>query len=49
MALIILFFVETKLGEFWTTVAFIVGAVTSLVAGYIGMRVAVFTNYRCCF
>jgi len=49
MALVIVFFVETNLGEFWTTVAFLTGAITSLVSGYIGMRVAVFSNYRCCF
>jgi len=47
MAIIIIFLVETHLGEFWTTVAFLLGAITSLVSGYIGMRVAVFSNYRC--
>ena len=49
MALIIIFFVESNLGEFWTTVAFLTGCVTSIISGYIGMRVAVFSNYRCCF
>lgn len=30
-----------------TVVAFIVGSITSIIAGYIGMRVAVYTNVRC--
>merc|ERR1719409_2392492 len=29
-----------------TTIAFVVGAVTSIVAGWIGMSIAVFTNVR---
>lgn len=49
MALVIIFAVETKLGEFWTTIAFLLGAFTSLISGYIGMRVAVFANYRCAY
>ena len=35
----------------YTTVAFYIGAMTSMLCGYIGMRVAVFTNVRttyCC-
>lgn len=47
MALVIIFAVESKLGEFWTTISFLLGAITSICAGYIGMRVAVFSNYRC--
>jgi len=47
MAIIIIFLVETHLGEFWTTIAFLLGALTSIISGYIGMRVAVFANYRC--
>jgi len=47
MAIIIIFAVETHLGEFWTTISFLVGALTSIICGYIGMRVAVFSNYRC--
>lgn len=47
MAIVIIFGVESNLGEFWTTVAFILGALTSLLSGYVGMRVAVFSNYRC--
>jgi len=33
----------------WTTVAFLLGAITSILAGYIGMTVAVYSNYRCTF
>ncbi len=47
MALVIIFGVESTLGEFWITIAFILGAFTSLLSGFIGMRVAVFSNYRC--
>jgi Na+/H+-translocating membrane pyrophosphatase len=36
----------------YTAVAFLVGAVTSIASGYIGMKIAVFTNarttYMCC-
>jgi H(+)-translocating pyrophosphatase len=49
LAIIIFFVVETTLGQCWTTVAFITGACTSLLAGYIGMRVACFSNYRCSY
>jgi H+-translocating diphosphatase len=38
--------VEPKLGTFYTTTAFLVGGFTSIVAGYIGMRIAVYTNVR---
>jgi len=49
MAVVIIFAVETHLGEFWTTIAFMSGAVTSIVSGYIGMRVAVYSNIRCAY
>jgi inorganic pyrophosphatase len=38
--------VEEEYGTFWTTGAFFAGAVTSIVAGYIGMKVAVYSNGR---
>lgn len=38
--------VEPTLGTFYTTVAFIVGGVTSIASGYIGMRIAVYCNVR---
>ena len=37
---------EVKLGQFYTTIAFLIGGFTSIVAGYIGMRIAVYTNVR---
>jgi Na+/H+-translocating membrane pyrophosphatase len=33
----------------YTALAFIIGAATSILAGYIGMRIAVYTNTRTCF
>ncbi|KAL4503287.1 hypothetical protein ABPG72_000893 [Tetrahymena utriculariae] len=49
MAVVIFFAVEEKLGHFWTTGAFLLGCFTSMLAGFIGMRVAVFSNYRTAF
>ena len=40
------FTAEIRFGEFYTTIAYIVGAATSILSGYIGMRVAVYTNVR---
>jgi inorganic pyrophosphatase len=37
---------EPTLGYLYTTFAFLIGAVTSIVSGYIGMRIAVYTNVR---
>jgi inorganic pyrophosphatase len=39
---IILFFAT----DLWTTVAFVVGAITSILCGWIGMRIATYTNVR---
>lgn len=33
----------------FTAVAFLIGASTSILAGYIGMRIAVYTNTRTAF
>jgi Na+/H+-translocating membrane pyrophosphatase len=49
LAFLIFFTVEEKLGYLWTTISFILGAFTSMLAGFIGMRVAVFSNYRTAF
>lgn len=46
MSALLFFSVEKKLGQAWTTVAFAAGAITSLIAGYIGMIVAVNANGR---
>jgi Na+/H+-translocating membrane pyrophosphatase len=43
---IILFFAVDVIGKPYTTIAFLVGGLTSILAGYIGMRVAVYTNVR---
>jgi inorganic pyrophosphatase len=48
LALIIFFFIETT-WSLWTTGSFVLGAVTSIIAGYIGMRVATYANYRCAY
>jgi len=48
MALVIKFFVD-QISDFGTTIAFALGCVTSVVSGFIGMRVAVFSNYRVAF
>lgn len=37
---------EVEFGQFYTTIAFIVGGFTSILSGYIGMRIAVYTNVR---
>ena len=44
---ILLFFTaEEELGELWVTCAFILGGVTSILAGFIGMKIAVATNVK---
>jgi inorganic pyrophosphatase len=45
-AVIIFFAAEPTLGYFYTTAAFLVGGGTSILSGYIGMRIAVYTNVR---
>ena len=37
---------EIKLGQFYTTIAFLIGGITSIISGYIGMMIAVYTNVR---
>lgn len=49
MSLVIFFLVEEEIGQFWTTAAFLLGCFTSTLSGFIGMRVAVFSNYRTTF
>lgn len=43
---IIGFLAETKLGEVWTVIAFVLGAVISIISGFLGMRIAVAANVR---
>jgi inorganic pyrophosphatase len=40
--------VEKQVGQFYTVVPFLFGAVTSIVSGYIGMSIAVKANVRTC-
>ena len=44
--MLLAFTAEEKLGYFYTTSAFIIGGFTSILSGYIGMRIAVYTNVR---
>jgi len=43
---LLVFTVEPTLGTFYTTAAFIIGGFTSIISGYVGMRIAVYTNVR---
>lgn len=43
---IIKFAVDGANSSFGTAISFVCGAVTSIVSGYIGMRIAVYANYR---
>mmetsp|Transcript_32179 Transcript_32179/g.31495 ORF Transcript_32179/g.31495 Transcript_32179/m.31495 type:complete len:134 (+) Transcript_32179:111-512(+) len=45
-AILLVFTVEPVLGTFYTTIAFLIGSSTSILAGYIGMRIAVYTNVK---
>lgn len=45
-SIIVAFCAEEKIGLFYATIAFIVGAFTSIISGYIGMMVAVKANVR---
>lgn len=45
-SVLLVFTVEPSLGMFYTTAAFIIGGFTSIISGYIGMRIAVYTNVR---
>lgn len=47
-AIIIWLSVEKNFTEFWTVVPFFLGAITSIISGYIGMSVAVKANVRTC-
>ena len=45
-AIAIVLVAEVKFGQFYTTIAFLIGGFTSIVSGYIGMKIATFTNVR---
>jgi H+-translocating diphosphatase len=46
MAILLFFTAEPEFGFSYTTIAFLVGGFTSILSGYIGMRIAVYTNVR---
>lgn len=52
---IIVFFIVDYLGSetpgvrFYGTIAFLVGSITSILCGFIGMKIAVAANYRTTF
>ncbi len=46
LLVVLLGFLNTWASAFFTTVAFIAGALTSTLSGYIGMRIAVYANSR---
>lgn len=46
MSALLFFTAEPVFGTGYTTAAFAVGGFTSCIAGYVGMRIAVFTNVR---
>ena len=43
---LLLFTAEESLGQFWVTFAFILGGATSILSGYIGMKIAVIANVK---
>lgn len=45
-SILLAFTVEMRSYTFYTTFSFLVGGVTSIICGYIGMRIAVHTNIR---
>jgi inorganic pyrophosphatase len=45
-AILLALVAEYRLGTFWTTCAFLTGFTTSILSGYIGMRIAVIANVR---
>lgn len=46
LALLIFFFAERKQWTAYTTVSFILGALTSMLCGFIGMKIAINSNWR---
>ncbi|MFM1913764.1 MAG: hypothetical protein RIR51_1616 [Bacteroidota bacterium] len=46
MALLIFFFGEARQWTAYTTISFICGALTSMLCGFIGMKIAIHSNWR---
>jgi H(+)-translocating pyrophosphatase len=45
-SILLIFTAEENLGEFWVTASFILGGCTSILAGFIGMKIAVIANVK---
>ena len=45
-SILLIFTAENQLGQFWVTGAFILGGLTSILSGFIGMKIAVTTNVK---
>lgn len=45
-SILLIFTAEEKLGQFWVTGAFLLGGVTSILSGFIGMKIAVTANVK---
>jgi H(+)-translocating pyrophosphatase len=45
-SILLIFTAENSLGEFWVTGAFILGGLTSILSGFIGMKIAVTANVK---
>ena len=45
-SVVIALLAESKIGEFWTVIAFVLGAIISIISGFLGMRIAVAANVR---
>lgn len=49
LSVVIFFTAEKNLGIAYTTIAFFTGSITSILYGYIGMKIAKAANYRTCY
>lgn len=47
--LVVDFFGRDKTFEFYATIAFVLGSITSMFCGYVGMKIAVAANFRTAF
>ena len=46
ISILIFFTAEHKFGNAYTTIAFAIGSITSIICGFIGMKIATAANYR---
>jgi len=45
-SVVIALLAESKIGEVWTVIAFVLGSIISILSGFLGMRIAVAANVR---